>query len=179
MYVCMYVCMIVMGDCNARVGANANIWKGVIGRQVILEVNENGLKLLSFCSVNNLVVTNTILKHRDCHKFTWFHSGDSSKAGHVIDFILVNRKFRNSILDSMVYKGTHLQSDHTLVVSKIRVKFNVMKKRKDVSKPVYVVDTKSLSKNQCEAYEKNKRIECEVYDLGLAWSNLRKVLLEA
>lgn len=64
--------LIVMGDFNARVGTNANVWKGVIGQQGVPEVNENGLKLLSFCSVNNLVVTNMIFKHRDCHKFTWF-----------------------------------------------------------------------------------------------------------
>ena len=173
--------LIVMGDFNARVGTNANVWKGVIGRQGVPEVNENGLKLLSFCSVNNLVVTNTIFKHRDCHKFTWFHPGDSSKAGHVIDFILVNRKFRNSILDSRVYRGTHLQSDHRLVVAKIRVKFKVMKKRKGVFKPGYVVDTKSLSRNQCEAYEKFVKDEskCEMYEVEMAWSTLRKVLLEA
>lgn len=57
------------------------------------------------------------------------HPGDSSKAGHVIDFILVNRKFRNSILDSRVYRGNHLQSDHSLVVAKIRVKLEVMEKK--------------------------------------------------
>ena len=124
------------------------------------------------------MVTNTIFKHRDCHKFTWFHPGDSSKAGHVIDFILVNRKFRNSILDSRVYRGTHLQSNH----SKIRVKLKVMNKRKKVLKPVYVVNPKSLSKNQCEAYEKivkDEMSECEMYDMEQAWSTLRKVLLEA
>ena len=41
-----------MGDFNASVGTNANVWKGVIGLQDVPEVNENGLKLLSFCSVN-------------------------------------------------------------------------------------------------------------------------------
>ena len=105
-------------------------------------------------------------------------SSDSCKVGHVIDFILVNRKFCNSIKDSRVYRGTHLQSDHSLIMAKIRVKFKVMKKRKDVSKPVYVVDLKSLSKNQFEAYVKfvkDKMTECEMYDVELAWSTLRKV----
>ena len=139
-----------MGDFNARVGNDVNVWKGVVGSHGTSEFNENGLKLLDFCSVNNLLVTNTLFMHRDCHKFIWFHPGNTLGVGHMMDFILVNWKFRSSILDSRVFRGTYLQSDHRLVVAKVRVKFKVMKKKKKFVHHRYVKNIKSLSKNECE-----------------------------
>ena len=171
--------LLVMGDFNARVGNDVNVWKGVVGSHGIPEVNENGLKLLDFCSVNNLLVTNTLFMHRDCHKFTWFHPGNTSGVGHMMDFILVNRKFRSSILDSRVFRGTYLQSDHRLVVAKVRVKFKVMRKKKKVVPHRYVKNIKSLSKNECEEYEKCVRSvfeKCKFEELEVSWMEFKVVL---
>ena len=52
--------LLVMGDFNARVGNDADAWRGTIGRFGPGELNENGVKLLDFCAFNNLVVTNTL-----------------------------------------------------------------------------------------------------------------------
>ena len=62
--------LIVMGDLNARVGRNVEVWGGVIGRQGEVVENENG-RLLQFCAKNELVVTNTWFQQKDIHKFTW------------------------------------------------------------------------------------------------------------
>ena len=40
----------------------------------------------------------------------------------MIDLVLVNRKFRSSLLDTRVFRCTHHQSDHELVISTIRFK---------------------------------------------------------
>ena len=55
--------VLIMGDFNARVGCDGNTWKGVIGRHGPNEKNENGERLLDFCALSNLVVTNTLFKH--------------------------------------------------------------------------------------------------------------------
>ena len=106
--------LVIMGDFNARVGCDDEAWHGVIGRNGPNEKNSNGDRLLDFCALNNLVVTNTTFKHRPCHQYTWFHPAEEGKKGHILDYILVNHRFRSSILDTRVFRKTYLQSDHRL-----------------------------------------------------------------
>ena len=60
--------LIVMGDFNTRVGNNVNGWQGFVGRFGPEKQNENGVRLLDFCSFNSLVVANTVFQHRPCHQ---------------------------------------------------------------------------------------------------------------
>ena len=62
--------LLVMGDFNARVGSDTVAWQGTIGRFGPKEWNENAVKLLEFCALNSLVVTNTMFQHRPCHQQT-------------------------------------------------------------------------------------------------------------
>ena len=67
--------LIVMGDLNAKVRLDAN---GVIGQHGIGEENERGERLLNFCSCNNLVIANTLLKQsKPQRKWTWTSPGHS------------------------------------------------------------------------------------------------------
>lgn len=82
----------------------------------------NGERLLDFYLNNQLLITNTCFKHNSIHKATWFRNGNRSRPGHIIDYILVNRHFRSSVLDTQVYQsGLHV-SDHELVVSTLHFK---------------------------------------------------------
>ena len=120
--------LLVVGDFNARVGNDANTWRGTLGRFGPTELNRNGEQLLDFCSLNGLVLTNTFFKHRPCHQLTWFHPAQMGHRGHLLDYVLVNQKFRSSVLDTRVFRSTRLQSDHRLVVSKLRLKLKVKRK---------------------------------------------------
>lgn len=62
--------LMIMGEFNARVGNDAATWLGTIGRFGPGEQNENRVRLLDFCSLNGLVITNTIFKHCPCHQHT-------------------------------------------------------------------------------------------------------------
>ena len=76
------------------------------------EVNANGERLLDFCANNNLIVSNSWFQRKSIHQLTWYRNGDRSQPGHMIDLVLINRKFRSSMLDTRVFRATHLQSDH-------------------------------------------------------------------
>ena len=117
------------GDFNARVGNNAATWRGTIGQFGPAEQNENGVWLLDFCAPNGLVITNTLFQHRPCHQHTWFHPAKSSQSGHILDYVLVNRRYRSSVLDTRVYRKTHLESDHHLLISKVRFKLKARRTR--------------------------------------------------
>ena len=53
--------LIVMGDLNARVGRNTEVWGSVLGCHGEDVINESGKRLLRFCSVNELIVANTCM----------------------------------------------------------------------------------------------------------------------
>ena len=47
----------------------------------------------------------------------------------MMDYVLVSQRFRSSVLDTRVYRETYLQSDHMLVVSRVRFKLRAKRCR--------------------------------------------------
>ena len=67
--------LLLLGDFNARVGMDCASWENVIGKHGVGRENSNGTLLLSLCSQNNLIITNTIFQQATRHKTTWMHPG--------------------------------------------------------------------------------------------------------
>ncbi len=94
--------VVLLGDWNARVGSRhgsqADRWEGVLGKHSLGNMNEAGLFLLSFCSMNNLSIVNTFFEKKDIYKQTWQHPG--TKAWHCIDYILMRQNQRKQCSDA-------------------------------------------------------------------------------
>ena len=60
--------IILLGDFNARIGRNHDIWHGVIGHHSVGNMNSRGLRLFSLCSELGLAITNTFFQLRDMHR---------------------------------------------------------------------------------------------------------------
>lgn len=57
--------IILLGDFNARVGRNHQLWQGIMGRHGVGKCNENGLRLLTFCSQHSLILaSNSVICSR-------------------------------------------------------------------------------------------------------------------
>ena len=63
--------IIVMGDLNAKVGADNKGYERAMGPHGIGVQNNNGGRLCEFCMINGLVITGTLFPHKDIHKATW------------------------------------------------------------------------------------------------------------
>lgn len=103
----------LIGDVNARVGNNrvAN----VVGTNGETTLNNNGRKLIDFCTFNNLKIMNTFFKYKEIYKFTWEARGHKS----IIDYFITNMKTSKVIQDIRVYRSNEIDSDHYLLCAKV------------------------------------------------------------
>jgi endonuclease/exonuclease/phosphatase family metal-dependent hydrolase len=121
--------ILIMGDFNARVGLEqASSAQSVVGKHTVDKQNQNGRRLVDFCLFNEFVITNTFFPHKSVHQTTWMHP--KTKQWHMLDYVLVNRKFRNSIHDVRAYRGATggIGTDHHLLRAKVRIHLKCRKK---------------------------------------------------
>ena len=81
--------LILLGDFNARVGADQGSWPSWPGKFGIGKMNDNGQRLLELCTYHNLCIANSFFKTKPQHKVSWRHP--RSKHWHQLDLILVRR----------------------------------------------------------------------------------------
>lgn len=62
---------IIMGDANAKIGADNSGFEVVMGKHGMGEMNENGEFFANFYNFNNLVIGGSIFPHNDIHKVRW------------------------------------------------------------------------------------------------------------
>ena len=77
---------------------------------------------------NGLVIGGAIFKHKRIHKVTWTSPG--KKTLNQIDHVMINQKWRRSLLDVKSVRGADVGSDHQLVLAKLRLKLRRTSKRK-------------------------------------------------
>ena len=105
--------LFVLGDFNARVGQDYQLWHKVIGRHGIGNENANGSLLLDLCVKQSLVITNTVFQQANKFKASWMHP--RSKHWHLIDYVLVRQRDLRDIRLTRVMRPTTAWSDHRMV----------------------------------------------------------------
>jgi len=122
----------LLGDFNARVGRDHEIWRRTIGKNGTGKVNSNGTLLLSKCAEHNLTITNTLFRQKEKLKTSWQHP--RSKHWHLIDYIITRtRDIKFTHLTRSSPLTENCWTDHRLIYSK--VKMNIKKKKVNPTAP--------------------------------------------
>ncbi|XP_072028338.1 uncharacterized protein [Amphiura filiformis] len=56
---------------NAQLGDDVNTWKPALGCHAVGALNDNGIRLLTFCLAHDLIVGSSLFPHKNIHKLTW------------------------------------------------------------------------------------------------------------
>jgi endonuclease/exonuclease/phosphatase family metal-dependent hydrolase len=116
---------ILLGDFNAKVGRE-DIYKLTIGNESLHQIsNDNGVRVVNFATSKNLIAKSTMFPHSNIHKFTW--TSPDGKMHNQIDHILIDRRRHSGILDVRPFRAVDCDTDHYLVVAKIRERLAVSK----------------------------------------------------
>jgi hypothetical protein len=122
-----YHMKILLGDFNAKVGKE-DIFKPTIVNESLHEIsNDNGVRLVNFATFKNLRAKSTMFPHHNIHKYTW--TSPDGKTRNQIVHILVDRRRHSNVLDIPSFRAADYDSDHCLVVAKVRERLAVNKQR--------------------------------------------------
>jgi endonuclease/exonuclease/phosphatase family metal-dependent hydrolase len=113
-----YDMKILLGDFNVKVGWE-NIFKPTIGNESLHEIsNDNGVREINFATSKNLAVKSTTFPHRKIHKYTW--TSPEGNTHNQTDHVLIDKRWHSSVLDVQSFRGADCDTDHYLVVAKVR-----------------------------------------------------------
>jgi endonuclease/exonuclease/phosphatase family metal-dependent hydrolase len=120
-----YRMKISLGDFNAKVGRE-DIFKPIIGNESLHKAsNDNRVRIVNFATLKNLTVKSTTFPHCDIHKHT--RTSPDGVMYYQIDHVLIDKKRHSNILDVRSFRGADCDTDHYLVMAKLRERISVSK----------------------------------------------------
>ena len=107
--------LVIGGDMNAQIGKNGNSKYSLHNAS-----NRNGQHLTDFMIENRLACLNTNYQKREGKLWTYTYANNSKAQ---IDYVLINKKWENSAMNSEAYSSFEgVSSDHRIVTAKIWLK---------------------------------------------------------
>ena len=109
----------ILGDWNAKVSPSH------VRFAHDKRTNENGNRLIDLACEKSLCITNTMFQKRKGKLWTF---EDPKSNRYQLDYILVNSKWKNSVLNSEAYSSFEsVGSDHRIITARIRLSLRVTK----------------------------------------------------
>jgi hypothetical protein len=103
-----------MRDVNAKVGRET-VHQPTIGKHSL-----HGLRLVDFAAGRQMAIKSTYFMHKKIHLETWHspHGHTFNQIGHC----LIDGRHFSEVIDVMAQRGANIDSDHMLVVIKLRAR---------------------------------------------------------
>ena len=114
----------VMGDLNAKEGKERTT--EITGLDGLGTWNRRGKRLIEFCEQNELIIANTFFKQNPRKLYAWKSPDGDTR--NQIDYMLVNKRFRNCVKQAKAYPGLDINSDHNPVIVKMKIQLKKLNK---------------------------------------------------
>ena len=171
--------IMVIGDLNAKVGQGRTA--DIVGPHGLGRRNDRGDRFVNWCLEKEQIISNTWFKHHPRHLWTWKSPGD--RVRNQIDFLTINRRFRNSVNQVKTYPGADCNSDHVPVVATVMIKLkNLRKSVPKTKRQLQLLKTEEV-KNQynlivSNRYEQLKEEGPVFQQPEQKWQNLERAIKE-
>ena len=170
---------LLIGDFNAKISNNCQGLEHMIGMHgSALHTSDNGERLLLFCNINGLCVSNTCFPHKDIHKKTWRSLNGFSH--NEIDYICVNKRWHSTVHNVRSYRGADVGSDHYLVRATLKLKLKRRQEQRS-TKPFAVEKLKHDDNSAQYQLELTNRFQAlqDTTDIEEQWHLFRKAVTES
>jgi sorting nexin-29 len=171
---------IVVGDFNAKIGRES-FYTSVVGKHSLhADTSDNGTRLIDFAVSHNMIVGSTYLPRKDIHKGTWKAPGNRNV--NQIDHLLIDARHKSDLMDVRTYRGANIDSDHYLVLSRIRSRIsNAKKHRGSRSRKINTEPLKSPETAEQFESAMNQKLEdideeLEERDVNGYWESIKSVI---
>ena len=119
--------LVIGGDMNAQIGKNGNNKYSLHNTS-----NRNGQHLTGFMIENRLACLNTNYQKREGKLWTYTYANNTKAQ---IDYVLINKKWKNSALNCEAYSSFEgVSTNHRIVTAKIRLSLRKNAKRTATTK---------------------------------------------
>ena len=119
--------IILTGDWNAKVGQDNTDWTSVMGKYGYGDRNERGERLLEFATMHNLFICNTRFEQKPNRKWTWASPDGIHR--NMIDLILIQQRWKTSVINCRTFQSADISSDHSLVLCNIQLRLKKLSSR--------------------------------------------------
>ena len=163
--------LILARDFYAKVGHKQQIDYTCIGNYSKGKRNHNDEKLLEFCEVRGLFISNSAFNHPSRHTTTWKghirgkENESTIRIFNQIDYIICEKRHKNLLTNARSYAGTLTNSDHRLVKTTFRVeKHKLWNTKSNTPKPPKLNISKLTNSKTCRDQYR------------ITWANIRSAI---
>ncbi|XP_045466603.1 craniofacial development protein 2-like [Harmonia axyridis] len=117
-----------MGDFNAKVVRGK--FEDIVGEYGLGLRNDRGDRLQQFCQEKSMTIMNTWFRLPTRRLYTWKSPQDNLEhcVRNQVDYIMINRRFKNGIKGTKTYPGADVPSDHSLLAASFKLTLKAIKK---------------------------------------------------
>ncbi|KAL4083725.1 hypothetical protein QTP88_029041 [Uroleucon formosanum] len=126
---------LIVGDLNAQVDRQTSFGETIGKESWHAITNDNGHKIVDFCSSKDLIISSTYFPRKNIYKHTW--SAPDGKTKSQIDHIIIDKRHKTSIRNIRSYREADRDTDHyccnvcTKAISKMEKKYSLAEHESD------------------------------------------------
>ena len=103
------------------------MYRPIIGKYSLRTLfNDNRIRLINVACSENMVVVSTLFNHKDICKLTW--RAPDGQTFNQVDHLLIDVRHVSNVMDVRAFRGANIDSDHYLLISKIRSRISNARK---------------------------------------------------